>query len=175
MQIIFLPGFSLYNRDEMNAVSDYLNSKGLKVQRVEWNHWADDTIAWDTDAEVEKVKEVISKIGEDSFILMGKSIGTFVAVNVLKSINKSQLKEIVLMGLPLNDLSDEERALYKEVLFSAQDVGITVLQNESDSHGSAADVTKLLDGVNLQLIIKEGVTDHKYNYPEDIYNLVKNS
>lgn len=172
MKVIFLPGYSLHNQGEMNEVSEYLVSQGLSVNKIEWEHWLEPDRVWDLRSEVDKVSQKIAESSEEGLILIAKSIGTLVAVNLLKMINKSVLKKVVLMGIPANDLSSDEKASYKEVLLELAEGKVVVMQNELDNHGIAADVVKMLDGVSLQMVIVPGVSDHRYNYPEDIYKLV---
>lgn len=72
------------------------------------------------------------------------------------------------MGIPINDLSEQELEVYKNL----KDIkGFGVIANNNDSHGNVVQVTTLLEGYDCRIIVKES-EDHSYPYINDILSLL---
>lgn len=174
MQTIFLPGFSgQYNGPEMHEITRFLESNGHQVYAVEWPHWSNPDHEFKADEEVAKVWEYISKQSEQDFVIIGKSIGTFVATKLLDIHPDFWPKKVLLMGLPSesDNFSEADKRLYPEALKRVEQQ-LVVLQNENDPFGSAEQVKKLLEMVNCQFEIVEGNDTHAYVYPEKVEELI---
>jgi hypothetical protein len=74
------------------------------------------------------------------------------------------------MGIPYNYLDNDERSRYKSILENYPGP-ITIIQNKNDSHGSADQIKNMLESLDYTLIIKES-DDHKYDYPEEVFEIV---
>jgi hypothetical protein len=163
--IIFLPGFSLKNKEEMLNISNALSEKGKEVIMHEWRHWDDLEIEWNPNLETSRVQD---KFNTNKVGLIAKSLGTHIAMKVLTN-NLEAVRWIILMGIPLNDLDDEEKAAYD--LLKSINIPLFIIHNKNDSHGSWVDVEKFLQGAKYELTLKDS-SDHNYNYPEDILQIV---
>lgn len=170
MQILYLPGYSLKNKIESDSVSQFLENAGYSVIRHEWRHWADESIEFDPSIELSIIK---TKTPQQEYVLIAKSIGTYMAMRHLENSNQELVKTVVLMGLPLEDLNQEEKSLYIKVLGSFKNPA-HVIMNEFDSQGTAAAVKELLSTVSLSsFFIKPGEESHEYNYGEDVLTILK--
>ena len=172
MQVIYLPGFSSKNRAEMQSVSEFLTKKGIVVHQHEWPHWEDSTVEWSAEREVAIVEKLIKSLPEDDLAIVGKSLGTFVAIKLLALTNRS-LEKLILNGIPYNDLSFTELKEYLAVLPNYQDQ-LTLIHNENDSHGEWKTVKGWLNDIKYELVLKPGDT-HIYDYPEDVWKALSSN
>ncbi len=164
MNILYLPGNSVVNKDEAYSIKSHLEAKGHKVTVFEWTHWGDENIQWNLNYEIEKIKALNLSTYD---ILIGKSIGSFVS-SKLVSDSLIDPKRVILLGLPLDsalvDISDYSNCIDK------MGTNIVIIQNTKDPYGPLEDVNSLIkDKTGVKLVLKEAST-HIYNYPEDILN-----
>jgi len=96
---------------------------------IEWSHWETQSVQpnW-----IEKEAEKIAtQVGSEKVTLIAKSVGTLVAMEVLKkgvTINK-----LVLCGVPINDFQPEDQQRF-DVLRKLNSADVIVFQNENDPH-----------------------------------------
>lgn len=160
--IIYLPGFSLKNQAEAGAICDALVKAGYEVYQHMWRHWSDEKIAWDPETEKEIILSEVKKRMPNEISIVAKSLGTYIAVSLLPELT---LKELILLGIPFNDLDDSERKVYR--ILQTATYPITIVHNSKDPHGAVEDIRSVLDGVNYQELIKDSDT-HEYRYPDDV-------
>ena len=159
-QTIILPGYSLKNKDWAESVAKELGS----VFVHHWSHWTSEEKPPDwIDVEIEKIK---GEIDGKQVNLITKSLGTYFAVRLVKE-TPSMCQKLILCGIPLNDLSNKEKAEYQAVgQIPAENV--LVIQNETDSHGTYAEVEPFVHMINPQItVVSKPRDDHEYPYPED--------
>jgi predicted alpha/beta hydrolase family esterase len=166
MKYIILPGYSKKNDDEVLSISQALSMKGLEVYAQRWRHWVDENVVWNVDAEVKLIEE--SVINDLELTIIAKSLGTHIAVNFIKR-NKEKVKNIIFLGIPLINLTDEEKLDYK-ILWELN-IPITVITNNQDPHGDISHVREFLSGLKYTEVEKDDNT-HRYNYPNDISSLL---
>jgi hypothetical protein len=159
---LVLHGFSLKNKDEAEAIASAIKLKGEEVYLHKWRHWESESAKWDPIEEIKRIKPNIKQ----PINIVAKSIGTFVACALLLEFTPQKL---LLMGIPINDLSAEELNVYFNL---GKLKTFNVVQNSKDTHGSSTQVENLLSGLNYKLIIKEA-DNHSYLYIEDILNLLE--
>lgn len=174
---LVLPGFSLKNKGEAEAIASALVAKDQKVYFHKWRHWAQDTsdiffagrsqiadksINWDPQEEIKIIREYIS----EPLNIVAKSIGTYIASALLLEYKPEKL---LLMGIPVNDLTPEELNVYYNL---GKLENFNVIQNLHDNHGSATQVDALLTGLNYKMYTKQS-SDHSYNYIEDILSILE--
>jgi len=114
-----------------------------------------------------------SEIAENQIdIVIAKSIGTFVASNLIwtKTIDPSK---IIFLGVPLNDLDMEDKELIKLVIQRIKEK-LTLIHNTNDPHGSLEDLHTFLGNTEPQIITKEA-NDHGYDYTEEILLIIRNT
>jgi len=174
---LVLPGFSLKNKSEAEAVASALTSKGKEVYMHEWRHWANGdsnilfanraninnySIEWDPQEEIKIIKAHIT----EPVNIIAKSIGTYIASALLLS---TKVEKLLLMGIPIRDLSPEELDVYYNL---GKLEKFNVIQNLYDPHGAATQVDALLTGQNYTMYTKQS-DDHSYPYTEDILSLME--
>lgn len=169
MITIFLPGYSIKNKKEQSNIAKALEENNFKVYQHQWRHWENPDISWDPNVEVERILEFINSTNETEFSLIGKSIGTFVSTKLLSQFPKD-LKILILMGIPVNDLDPEEIKQY-DVLDSTN-IPLYVIQNNKDPHGNVDQTKDILEDSNYKELIMEADT-HEYEYIEDILEIYK--
>lgn len=159
---LLLPGFSIKNKAEAEAIASALRDLGKDVYIHNWRHWSSET-QWDPIEEIKIIKQNINI--EERINIIAKSIGTFIACSILPEL---RIEKLVLMGIPINDLSEQELEVYKNL----KDIkGFSVIANNNDSHGNVVQVTTLLESYDCRLIVKES-EDHSYPYIDDILSLL---
>jgi len=165
--ILYLPGFSLKNKDELKSISAALISDGNEVISHEWRHWADGTAPWDVPIEISLIKEKMNNQQID--LVIAKSLGTYVAANILweKLIDPGK---IIFLGVPVCDLSEDEKELMQLVIRRVKDK-ITFVHNSLDPKGTIEDLNFMLLNIDHDIRIKESDT-HQYDYPEDILSII---
>lgn len=153
MKVIVLPGYSLGNREFLQNMRAGLQND-FEVMAVEWQHWSDNKTK--IEDEMDRVRETI---GNEEVYVVAKSIGTWVAAQLLAL-------KYVFCGIPVNDLSKSEKQVYKAI----DHENLLVIQNEFDPHGSWDQVRKFLKRDN---VIKQDRNDHTYPYVEEIGRFLK--
>jgi predicted alpha/beta-hydrolase family hydrolase len=167
MKYIYLPGYSLKNLDELEAITGILTQNNYDTLVYKWRHWSDENEKWDPDYDAGKIIQASQDSNEITII--AKSLGTHIAVKLADKI-RDKVKLIILMGIPINDLDDGEKSDYIKTL-TGLNIPIYLIHNRKDNHGSLHQVQELLKAVRYDLIIKES-DDHRYNYPEDVLKII---
>ena len=160
MQTIILPGYSLKNKDWAEGIAKELGSTFVH----NWNHWTNEEKPPDwIDQEVQKIR---GEIDGKQTNLVTKSLGTYFSTQILKR-TPGVCQKLILCGIPLNDLSDEEKAEY-QVLAQIPKEFILVIQNETDSHATFAEVESFIRAINPKItVVSKPRDDHEYPYLED--------
>lgn len=174
MLVVILPGFSSKNEEESQNIADFLEEKGLDVLFHTWPHWDDDSIEFDPTDQAEELFKEIEDSEEEQVIIVAKSIGTYVAMKLLKMIDPDYIdvSSLVLMGIPLNDIKPAQRMEYKNALGEFEGE-INLVHNENDPHGSLSEVRALLEDFDVFETVKLGHDDHRYDYPETVFSLIE--
>ena len=171
MKIFVLPGYSVTNREWAYEVRSKL-MPDFAVQVHEWTHWIGGNTGFDVD--IEAVRIIDSSKGEDKIDIIAKSIGTLVTMKVLKVL-ENKVRKIILCGIPLNDLQEEDFAVYKILNGISRSENIVCFQNSDDPHGNYQQVFNFLDNINPKIKINvKGGNTHDYPYYEEFFNFLKN-
>lgn len=162
MLMVILPGYSIRNKDWGESL---VKSLKLKIKYdVELHHWRH----WETGNSLSlryELGKILEEIGNDEVSIIAKSVGTMVAMHVLRQIH-SQIKKIILCGIP--STSEERLELFKKSLAGFPAGNIVVFQNEKDPLGNYEEVKKFMEKVNPKIeVVKMPRSDHHYPYPED--------
>jgi len=172
MIYLLLPGFSKRNKEEIINISETLRKDGKETFIHFWKHWSDEGIKWDPEIEVDNIYEEIKDTNLSSVVIIGKSIGTFISILLIQKLG-ILVKQVILMGIPVNSLGRDEQELYSVVLKKYQ-ILTTIIQNIQDPHGSISQVKNLLGSIRYDLI-EIDASDHRYNYPDKILSIVNNT
>lgn len=188
MTTLILPGYSLKNKDwaeetkrqlvlelpkksclfratrESSFSRSQSGIRGTLVRVAYWSHWEtgqteDNWVEKETD-------KIINNLQSERVNLLAKSIGTMVAMVVLRR-KPEMVNKLILCGIPINDfLPGNEK--YYEVLRDFPAENILCIQNKDDNHGSYDGVEKFVHSINPAIkIISKDRADHEYPYSED--------
>ena len=173
MRVLLLPGFSPETRDELVSYVQALESCGFHCDAREWRHWERPGTPWDNDAELERIEESIDGYGGAHFVLVAKSVGTYLACQILVGHPEllDQVSHVVLLGIPLKDTKHIEAGVYPAAL-TRYPGPITVFQNSEDPFARATQIDSLLTGAKATLVVKEGAS-HRYPYAEELREILQ--
>lgn len=160
MKTIILPGFSPKNKDWAYLVANTLKKSQPTVVH-EWKHWKSGKTKkkWME----EEVKLILKEINNKKFNLLTKSIGTMVAMSVLKLTPKS-INKIILCGIPVQVFKSGDNNSFEE-LKQIPPERLLCIQNKNDPLGSLTQVKKLLNPINRFIKIhSKPRSDHEYPY-----------
>ncbi len=135
-----------------------------------WSHWETGQAE---DGWIDKEVEKIIKSENSQVNIIAKSIGTFVAMKILK-LRPKLINKIILCGIAFYDFQHGDGKFY-EALKLLEEKNILCLQNENDNHGTFSDVEKFVHSINPDIkIISRPRSDHEYPYFEDFAEFLKN-
>lgn len=167
MNTIILPGFSLKNKvwaKEIKISLDQIYPTSI----IYWKHWesGQPETHW-----VEKEANRIHIGIRETTNIVAKSIGTAVAMQVI-NLQPSLINKIIFCGLPLRDLSEDDKKIYFSLkTFNTE--RFICFQNEEDNHGNYQDAKTFIHSLNPQLnIISKPRSDHEYLYPNDFIDFL---
>ena len=163
MKTIILPGYSVHNRKWAEEIAVNLRKKiGNEVVVHKWRHWKDPSVSLSISKEI---KKIIEEIGKEKVNIIAKSLGILVLTHFLS--NGGIVNKLILCGIPLHDISDEDTQRFK-TLSTVPLQNIILFQNEYDPHGSFTQISSFAGkiGLDVELVKKPG-DDHNYPYYED--------
>lgn len=166
MKTIVIPGYSTKNKEWAYEVKKELHDFDIEV--YEWKHWSNAAVKFSARDEAKNIKNMV---GEERIDIIAKSIGTL-AISLAISKEKLNVNKIIFCGIPVNDISDDEKGEYR-ILSDLPSGKIVVFQNSEDEHGSFEELRRFLSQINPNIEIKEtpGRT-HDYPYYEDFKNFL---
>lgn len=166
--VIIIPGFSEKNKAQVDEFSDYFEEKGFKTVKVYWPHWeSGDSSKFDKHTEVIRIKNLIEDVKDGEIAIVAKSVGTLIASEVLRTIDKRRIRRVVLIGFPLqwNDERSSEELQYYESLNDVDPEIITIIQAKNDPYCSYAKVERFVREImkNKKIeLIEINRDDHEY-------------
>lgn len=160
MQTVILPGYSEKNKEWVSECANALTIEGI-IRPVSWDHWQDPEAVFDAK---EKGWLVARHARSEEINIVAKSIGTLIASFVIDAI-PTQVKKVILLGIPLKDLTSEDKTRFLKGISLISPDQIICFQNDSDPHGNYNEVRDFLpDKFNL---VKKVASTHEYPYYED--------
>jgi hypothetical protein len=166
MQYIYFPGNSPLNRNELEEFSKMIKSHGVDFYGHEYEHWKNEKLSFDEERELSTAMSNIDN--NQDYVLLGKSIGTYMAVKFIEKIGKDPVYTI-LMGIPTG-IGEDRLGAYKRVL-SKVATPIHLIQNENDPFGKIEDVRKVLSGIELKELAMDADT-HQYSYADEVEEIL---
>jgi len=163
MNIAILPGFSPKNEEWALSVQEELKELG-PITVIRWPHWETQTVeaGWLED----EANKIVQRIGDNKIIIIAKSIGTLVAMEVVRH-KPAGVNKLILCGIPVNDFQEGDDKRF-EVLAGFDPEKIAVFQNEEDPHGKPEQIKELINKVNPEIKISpKQRSDHEYPYSAD--------
>ncbi len=167
MKYIYLPGNGVINKTELDSFSKMFKARGADFYAHEYAHWKDEALSFDMERELSTILSAVGEVKEYS--VLGKSIGTYVAVELIEKLGLSP-KLVVLMGIPTG-IGQEKTKRYLEVLKKVQSK-IILIQNDNDPYGPLEKVRDIMQGVDFKEKIMPA-ENHIYMYADLVKELIK--
>lgn len=160
MQTVILPGHSEKNREWADLVSVKINVEG-QVRPIFWDHWLDPSQLF---YPKEKATLIARHSKGEMVNIIAHSVGTLVASYIINEI-PTQINKVILCGIPLHDLSEEEKTDIKKVLIIFPKENLVCYQNTNDTHATYAEIKSFVpEGV---IVIEKPGSEHNYPYFEE--------
>ncbi len=167
MITFILPGYSAHNKDWALDIADSLELNH-EIRPVLWEHWMD---AEKRFVPQKKADDLMDILKNESANIIAKSVGTLVAVLVVKKI-PNQIKKVILCGIP--STSVQRLKIFQEALKDFPAEKILVVQNEHDPLGPFTKVKEFIKKVNPKIkVVQKPRSDHDYPYFEDFNIFLK--
>jgi predicted alpha/beta hydrolase family esterase len=167
--VIIIPGFSEKNKEQVDSYAAYVEEKGYKTVKVYWPHWeSGDSSKFDKHAEVLRIKNIINDVKDGEIVIVAKSVGTLIASEILKTIDKRIVRRVVLVGLPLqwNDERSSEEYQYYEALNELDPAIVTIIQAKNDPYCSYVKVERFVREIMKNKKIEiVGINRDDHEYP----------
>ena len=166
MNVLILPGYSASNLDWLLWLKEKLGRKDVDV--VHWRHWTSEPK--EVDWTLMEAENIISYLSHPT-IVIAKSLGTLVLMKMLAS-NSEFISGIVLLGIPINDLSAQDKKYY-DVLRHFPVSRVLSIQNVNDNHGAYENVRSFVQSINSQISpVSMPRDDHSYPYVTEILEFI---
>ncbi len=160
MLTIIIPGFSIKNKDWAEETKNSLDA-GLAPEVIYFKHW--ETGQFEENWIENETDRIINTYRGQQINIIAKSIGTAVAMNVVKT-NKENSNKVILCGIPMLDFTPGTDEYYAP-LANVNTDNFLIIQNENDSHGAYPAAEKFIHSINpdLKIVVKPR-SDHEYPY-----------
>lgn len=170
MMTLILPGFASQNKTWLEEVTKQLKVDG-DIRPVSWDHWEEP----EKEFNPKDKARILSDIDRNKMVnIVAKSIGTLVASYIIAKVPDA-INKIVFCGIPLNDLTEENKEDIKKALKNLPPEKIICFQNENDPHGSFDQVKIFFNDVNYKIeVISKNRDDHEYPYYDEFQTFLKN-
>lgn len=166
MQYIYFPGNSPLNKNELEEFSAMIKGHDVKFYGHEYEHWSNEELSFDEEKELRSVMSKVDK--NEDYVVLGKSIGTYMSVKFIELMDKDPVYTI-LMGIPTG-IGDDKLEAYKGVL-SKVATPIYLIQNDDDPYGKVEDVRSVLTGVDYEEMIMNS-DNHQYSYADEVEKIL---
>lgn len=161
MKTIILPGFSVSNKEWAEKTAKQLSKAKIKTAIHHWKHWTGSQIS-----PRDQIQDIIDQIGDNQVNIIAKSIGSYILMLLIPKI-KDQIEKIIICGIPINDLSEDDQEKYR-VLSDVDSQRIICFQNKDDNHGSYDQIKDFVNGINSDIdVISKPASTHEYPYSSD--------
>ncbi len=163
MLTLILPGYSSTNRKWLEETAASIRTDG-EVRPVYWGHWNDTNIKFDPKIKASLLDGVAGKRVVD---IIAKSLGTLAASYLIQK-SPEKIRKVIFCGLPLNDISEEEKQVVKTALRKLPSQNVIFFHNDEDPHGGVNALKVFLSEFegDFTVAIKPR-TDHEYFYQDD--------
>jgi len=163
MVTVIIPGYSAHNKAWLEETANSIHGDG-EVRSIYWNHWTDPESPFNP---TEKANLLDSVTGKRVVDIIAKSIGTLVAAHLITK-SPEKIRKVILCGIPLNDLGEEEKETIRVALGKIPPENVICFQNDEDPHGGTEAVKRFLSEFSEDIQVVEKVRDdHEYFYQEE--------
>ena len=162
MKTIVLPGFSEHNKDWAIEMSKRMNLEHQVIVH-EWLHWTRQAQKFSLNYELRKIEQ---EIGKEKINIVAKSVGVYVALNLIPKIS-SQINKVILCGIA-SAANEDRKNLIETLVSKVPYERILCVQNIHDKYVSFKDAEKFYHLAEPKLkVVSKPRSDHEYPYPED--------
>lgn len=162
MKTIILPGYSEHNKVWAKEFAQRLAKKDLVVITHFWRHWSE-AKAFSLEYEVDKI---IDEIGDNRVNIVAKSVGVWVALNLIPRI-ADKVNKVIFCGIA-SVKGKKKKELLRLILKSVPLENILCIQNEKDKFVPFEEAQKFYHSVEPKLkVISKPRSDHDYPFYED--------
>lgn len=166
MKTIILPGYSEHNRQWAEEIAGQVKL-GHYVLVHNWAHWSGGNFSLKSELE-----KIINEIGKEQINIIAKSVGVFVALNLIPKIS-SRVGKIILCGIA-SVAQEDRKALLETVLSKIPVKNILCFQNENDKYVPFAEAQQFYHSVNPDIrVVSKPRSDHHYPYSEDFQKFLE--
>ena len=124
MVTLVIPGYSAHNKTWVEETAKNIKVEG-QIRPIFWDHWTDSEKKFNAK---EKAK-ILSNISPNIIInIIAKSLGTLVASHIILN-NPDAIGKVVLNGIPLNDISEEDKGVIGKALEALNNNNVICIQN----------------------------------------------
>ncbi|HJY98855.1 MAG TPA: alpha/beta hydrolase [Patescibacteria group bacterium] len=163
MVTFVLPGYSLHNKKWAEECAAELKLDH-EIRPVFWNHWDDPSHVFDPK---EKVRLIVDTARENQINILAKSVGTLIASHIIEKV-PDRIQKVVLCGIPINDLNEDDKEVYRRVFRNFPAEKVVCYQNTDDPHGTITQIKEFLAKINQDIkVIEKDRADHEYPYYKD--------
>ncbi|OGM57526.1 hypothetical protein A2955_04225 [Candidatus Woesebacteria bacterium RIFCSPLOWO2_01_FULL_37_19] len=167
MKTVILPGYSKHNREWAEDVARKLKL-GHKIVVHEWKHWSSKG-GFSLKSEVAKILE---EVGNEKVNIIAKSVGVFVALNLIPKI-PTKVNKVIFCGIA-SVVAEDRSALLETSLLEIPVEYFLCIQNEHDKYVPFAQANEFYHAVEPKLkVISKPRSDHNYPYFEDFQKFLK--
>ncbi len=160
MVTFILPGGSVHNKEWAEDTAREINLDH-EVRPIFWNHWENPSETFDPK---KKVRLIVDVARQNQINIIAKSIGTLVASLIIEKV-PDRIQRVILCGLPINDISEYDKEVYRKVLKGFPAENVLCFQNTDDPHGTFDQINDFLSEINPNIkIIEKDRDDHEYPY-----------
>jgi hypothetical protein len=174
MKIIILPGNSVINKVWAENLKKSISGKN-SIEDVfiqNYSHWESEEEIINLEKEKEKLLKTIFAIKDSKYIIVAKSAGTLLCLNVINRIEKKPEK-IILLGIPVRWAKDNGFFLKNTLQEICSQ--LTVIQNIKDPVAHISDTEEFLRecGVFKEIDFKKMLEDtHNYDQSEGAFDII---
>lgn len=163
MVTIILPGYSSHNKKWLEETATNIPGDG-EIRPIYWGHWTDESIKFEPRVKANLLDSVSGKRVVD---IVAKSLGTLVAAYLIQK-SPEKIRKVILCGIPLNDLTEEDKEVLKNALRNVSPANIIYFQNDEDPHGGVEALKTFLTGLgSVSKVIEKQRSDHEYFYQKE--------
>lgn len=164
MITLLLPGYSPENKSWLEEAAVNVAGDG-ETRPIYWNHWSDVHKKFDAK---DKAIDTTDVLLDDFANVVAKSIGVLV-LSYMITATPEKIKKVVLCGIPLNDLNDQDKEVIKKAFSGFPKNNLMIIHNDKDPHASLEDVLKFVAEISPEIsVVTKEADNHEYKYFEDI-------
>lgn len=157
INILILPGNSPRHAEWANDLKSHLLPRFDRVEAQHYKHWQTGEKWADVDYELSVAKA--TTVDLEPYIIIGKSIGTVIAVKGAATKQISPVK-LILLGIPINGGANADE--FNDWLGTI-DIPVVIIQNTDDPLGSFEQVSNAFKDSNQNITFIESPGDtHDY-------------